>query len=336
MLFLFIFTGYIGGYSPRELKKDKRETITEEIDYELESKEFTSCSQGGLTGLFSRNSKLNLRRLILLIMSVNSSIQRTLNRFYKSLNKSDYNLREVTKGAFSQARGKLNPECFKRLNKKAVDVFYSINEVNTWFGMRLLAVDGSRLMLPNHPTVKEEFGVYGFGPNADSERSMALCSTLYDVLNLLTIDAEIAPYSCSEKELLYKHLDHAKENDLILMDRGYPGIGLFFLMRAKKLHFCVRMKDNWWLEVDKFNKSGKKEAVVAFTLPKKDRSLLKDFRSGSIYFSIFAKQKKQFLKGILSKIKQKQYEYKKGHYAIITVWHSSFMQQATDIALRRF
>lgn len=213
----------------------------------------------------------------MLIMSANSSLQRTLDRFYKSLNKSDYNLREVTKGAFSQARSKLNPECFKRLNKRAVDTFYSINEIYTWYDMRVLAVDGSRLMLPNHPTIKEAFGVYGFGPNADSERSMALCSMFYDVLNHLTIDAEIAPYSCSEKELLHKHLDHAKEDDLILLDRGYPSISLFFLLQAKKLHFCVRMKDDWWLEVNNFNKSGKKEAIVAFTLPKKDRKLLKDY-----------------------------------------------------------
>ncbi|WP_148038971.1 hypothetical protein [Proteiniphilum sp. X52] len=102
------------------------------------------------------------------------------------------------------------------MNKKAVDTFYSINEVYAWYGMRLLSVDDSRLMLPNHQTVKGEFGVYGFGPNADSERSMALCSTLYEVLNLLTIDSGIAPYSCSEKELLHKHLDHVKENDLLL------------------------------------------------------------------------------------------------------------------------
>lgn len=77
-------------------------------------------------------------------------------------------------------------------------------------------------MLSNHQMVREEFGVHGFGPNADSERSTAVCSTLYDVLNLLTIDSEIAPCSCSEKDLLFKHLDHGRENDLLLMDRGYP------------------------------------------------------------------------------------------------------------------
>ena len=79
-----------------------RSYCNREIDYELESKGFTSCSQGGLTGVFTRDRKLNLKNLVLLVMSVNSSIQRTLDRFYKSLNKSDYNLREVTKGAFSR------------------------------------------------------------------------------------------------------------------------------------------------------------------------------------------------------------------------------------------
>jgi len=63
------------------------------------------------------------------------------------------------------------------------------------------------------------------------------------------------------------------EDDLLLLDRGHPSMALFFLLLAKKLHFCVRMKDNWWLEVDKFKKSGLKEQIVTFILPKKDRKL---------------------------------------------------------------
>ena len=210
-------------------------------------------------------------------MSMNSSLQRTLDKFYREMNQSDFNIREVTKGAFTQARSKLNPACFKRLNKCAVESFYRHNEVYTWYGHRLLAVDGSRLMLPNHKTVREEFGVYGLGPNADRERSIGLCSMLYDVMNLLTIDSEIAPYSSNERELFYHHLEYAMEEDLILMDRGYPSIGLFFLLQAKGLHFCARMKESWWKEVDKFGKSGKKEVVVTFRLPEKDRKLLKDY-----------------------------------------------------------
>jgi len=227
--------------------------------------------------VFSRERKLPLKKIVLLIMSSCSSLQRDLDRFYKSLDKSDFNIRTVTKSAFSQARSKLNPWGFKRLNEVAVNSFYENNEVYTWNGMRTLSVDGSRLVLPNHKTVKEEFGVHKFGPKADSERSLALCSVLYDVLNLIAVDSEIAPYASSERDLLYQHLEFTKENDLLLMDRGYPSMALFFLLMAKGVHFCARMKDDWWLEVDKFQKSGLKEQIVSFKLPKKDRKLLKDY-----------------------------------------------------------
>jgi len=274
---LFIFIGYKGGNSQSLTKEDNRDKLNNSIEYELDNKEFTSRSKDGLIGVFTRERKLPLKNLLVLIMSSCSSIQRDLDRFYKSLNNSDFNIRKATKSAFTQARKKLNPWAFKRLNEVAVNTFYENNEVYTWYGMRVMAVDGSRLVLPNHPTVKEEFGVHKFGPNADSERSLALCSVFYDVLNLLAVDSEIAPYASSERNLLYKHLEYAKEDDLILLDRGYPSMALFFLLLAKKLHFCVRMKDNWWLEVDKFNKSGLNEQIVTFKLPKKDRKLLKDF-----------------------------------------------------------
>lgn len=275
---MIIFIGYIGGNSQFITKVDNRVELNKTIEYELDNKEFTSRSKDGLKGVFTRERKLPLKNLIVLIMSSCSSIQRDLDRFYKSVNNSDFNIREVTKSAFSQARKKLNPWAFKRLNEVVVKSFYENNEVYTWYGMRVMAVDGTRLVLPNHPTVKEEFGVHSFGPNADSERSLALSSVFYDVLNLVAVDSQMAPYASSERDLLYKHLEFAREEeDLILLDRGYPSMALFFLLSAKKLQFCVRMKDNWWLEVAKFNKGGLNEQIVTFKLPKKDRKLLKDF-----------------------------------------------------------
>jgi hypothetical protein len=275
--FLFIFIGYIGGNSQCPTKEDNRVILTKNTVYELDEEEFTSRSKDGIKGVFTRDRKLPLKNLVILIMSSCSSIQRDLDRFFKSLDNSDFNIRKVTKSAFTQARKKLNPWAFKRLNEVAVKTFYENNEVYTWYGMRVMAVDGSRLVLPNHQTVREEFGVHKFGPNADSERSLALCSVFYDVLNLLAVDSQIAPYASSERDLLYKHLEYAMDDDLILLDRGYPSKSLFFLLLAKKLHFCVRMKDDWWLEVDKFKKSGMKEHIVSFKLPKKDRNLLKDY-----------------------------------------------------------
>jgi len=274
---LLIFIGYIGGNSTIQTKEDSRVKLTLNITYELENEEFTSHSKDGLIGVFTRVRKLTIKNLIILIMSSCSSIQRDLDRFYKSMDRSDFSIREVTKGAFTQARAKLNPWAFKRLNEVAINTFYEQNEVYTWNGMRTLSVDGSRLVLPNHPSVKDEFGVHKFGPNADSERSLALCSILYDVLNLVSIDAQIAPYASSERDLLYQHIEKLKPNDLLLLDRGYPSKALFFLLFAKEVQFCVRMKDNWWLDVNDFQKSDEKERIVTYKLPKKDRKLLKDY-----------------------------------------------------------
>jgi len=197
-----------------------------------------------------------------------------LDEFYKALNRRDFKIREVTKGALSQARAKLNEWAFIRLNEVTVNTFYEEAEYYVWHGMRTLAVDGTRLLLPNHPSVIEEFGQHNFGPKADSPRSMALASMLYDVLNQITIDAQIAPYSESEGDLLSKHLDKIKEGDLLLLDRGYPCFWLLFMLKARGIEFCVRLKDNWWLKVKEFAESDEKERIVTFSLPKKDRSKL--------------------------------------------------------------
>lgn len=206
-----------------------------------------------------------------------SSLQRELDAFYKEVSGADFNIRTVTKGAFTQARAKLNPDSFIELNDNVNATFYSGAPYHVWNEMRILAADGSRLVLPNHASVKEEFGVHGFGPLADSKKSLATISFLYDVLNLVTVDAQIAPYTSSERDLLYKHLKKVNPGDLLLLDRGYPSISLLFLLHAMGIEFCMRMKEDWWLKVKEFRDSGEKDRLVYFSLPKKDRLLLQEY-----------------------------------------------------------
>jgi len=210
-------------------------------------------------------------------MSFKSALQRDLDRFYKSIHNSDFNIREVTKGALSQARAKLNPWAFQRLNEVAVNSFYKEAEHFRWHGKRLLSVDGSRLILPKHQSIIDEFGSYGFGPKADSHRSMALSSMLYDTLNHLTIDAQIAPLQVSERDLLLEHLNKVSSEDMLLLDRGYPCFWLLFLLKAKSIDFCVRLKSDWWLEVKQFVESDEIDKEVKFTLPKKDQEKLSEY-----------------------------------------------------------
>jgi hypothetical protein len=147
---------------------------------------------------------------VLLTKGVKSSLQRELDGFYKEITGTGFNIRQVTKGAFTQARAKLNPEAFVELNDNVNGTFYDQAPYLAWHNMRLLSVDGSRLVLPRHKSIQEEFGQHHFGPNADSPQSLALCSFLYDPINLLTLDAQLAPYASSERDLLYQHLEKYK------------------------------------------------------------------------------------------------------------------------------
>lgn len=191
------------------------------------------------------------------------SYQRELNEFFQAVESEDFLLQKVTKGALTQARAKLNPEIFNNLSKIVIDGFYQ-GEHQAWGDYRVLAVDGSTIQLPQHHSVIEEFGQHGFGPNADSQRSLARISVLYDVLNCITLDAQIDKYITSEKELCFSHLKHLKEGDLCLFDRYYASFKLMWELQERNVAFCFRMKDNWFKEVEQFQKEGVKDKEVTF------------------------------------------------------------------------
>lgn len=269
---MIIFIGYKGGNS----KKSKyRNNLTKHIDHELDNEAFISRSKDGKEGVFTRDRKLNIRSLVVMIMKFRSSIQRELDRFVREVSNADFSIREVTKGAFTQARAKLNPWAFKRLNEVACNAFYEDAPYLTWHQKRMYSVDGTRVMLPKHATIEEEFGSNHYGPNADSKRSMALASVLYDPLNQLCIDSEIEGLDkVSEIDLLLRHLPHIEQGGLLVLDRFYPSKWLFFLLSAMNIDFCVRMKKDWWKVVEKFTNSDQSETIVSFSLPKKDADKL--------------------------------------------------------------
>ena len=117
--------GYKGVTSDINKTDDYREILSKNLVYELENEEFKGHSKSGPKGVFSRDRKLTFKNLIVIIIIFKSSIQRELDRFFKIVNQSDFNIREVTKGALSQARAKLKPLAFKRLNEVACNTFYT-------------------------------------------------------------------------------------------------------------------------------------------------------------------------------------------------------------------
>ena len=260
---------------------DYREQSINQINQQLHDKSFKCRNTNGCNG-FVRDRKLGFKELIILIgQGMVKSIQRELNNFYAKLKQEDYSIQEVTKGALSHARKKLKPDAFAELNQTVVKTFYLGAPYTVWYKHRLLAVDGSKLNLPAHPSVVETFGEHGFGNKADCFRSMATISTCYDVLNLLTLDARIDRFDCSEQTLLKQHLQAVefKEHDIILLDRGYPSISLMYSLHQRGIGFCMRMKDNWWLEVKNMVEQNEQDKEVIFKLPSKDLHLMQEFET---------------------------------------------------------
>lgn len=151
----------------------------------------------------------------------------------------------VTASAYSQARYKLKHTAFIELNQSAiVDTVYSDDNYHKFWGFRVLAVDGSKVVLPNTENIREEFSTinYSNGKTAEieGEHAYALASVLYDVLNRIAIDAQLGKAKAYEVDLAVEHLVHTKAGDLLTMDRNYPSYRMLAELVHSQRDFVIR------------------------------------------------------------------------------------------------
>ena len=129
--------------------------------------------------------------------------------------------------AYSQARYQLRHTAFVELNRQTVvGAMYGDGDYRRFWGLRVLAVDGSKVALPDTEDVRAEFGTIAYSGGKDNEiqgeRPWALASVLYDVLNRVALDAALGEARAYEVELALGRLAHTREGDLLLMDRNDP------------------------------------------------------------------------------------------------------------------
>jgi hypothetical protein len=214
---------------------------------------------------FSRDRKIPFQILVVFLLNFfRGSYQDELDRFFKSLYKSDVAKRSVTKAALCKARLKLRFQAFVELNHKLNNFFDTHFNPKTWLGFRLLAIDGSTVRLPHTPNIEKHFGVFRCSKGKPSP--MARLSQLFDCLNKITVDACIGPKHVGERDIAADHCLQLMPNDLVLLDRGYPAWWLFALIRSMNADFCARISNQWKI-VKTFMASGKKEAIVYLPMP---------------------------------------------------------------------
>jgi len=210
---------------------------------------------------FTRNRSLPFKTVIVFIINLlKSSIQNELDRFFKTINHSELPERVVTNSAFTQARKKLSHKAFIELNQAQVKYFYNNVNYNRWQGFRLVAIDGSTLILPKNEQTIKEFDQYSHSRRT-TPVVMARVSQSYDVLNRVTIDSVLSALSTGELDLAIEHIKAADKNDLLLFDRGYNAFWLFNIMISQKVNFCARMNADCWKAAKELLSSGSREGI---------------------------------------------------------------------------
>lgn len=143
-------------------------------------------------GAFTRERLLPFKLVILFIINLlKSSIQNELDKFFKVVNSTELPERGVTNSTFTQARKKLSHKAFVELNEQQTKYFYDNVDYKRWNSFRLVAVDGSTIIVPKNEETIKEFGQFTHSPKI-TPVVMARASQAYDPLNKITIDTVIS------------------------------------------------------------------------------------------------------------------------------------------------
>lgn len=188
---------------------------------------------------FTRHRKLPFFDLLLFFLNqIKGSVQDELDAFMREGDSLLADKIAISKAAFTKARRHLKPTAFIELNQQLLTRIEAETPLSTWHGLRLLAVDGSKIHVPSTPEVLQHFGGQ---VNAYGVQPMALLSQCYDVLNQLSLDVDIQPYKTSERAIAHTHLQKITGSSLFLYDRGYAANWLMAAHYDAQQHFCMRM-----------------------------------------------------------------------------------------------
>jgi len=193
---------------------------------------------------------------------VKSATQSELNNFFQHRDQSEVPVQQVSAAAFCKARMKFSADVFIDLNRKTLQTFYQGITPTKWKNMRVLAVDGVKVHVPNEPAIVEKFG--GQSNQYTDITPMAMGSTLYDVFQKTVIDAQLYPYRSDEREIAFKHLSASQTGDIVLYDRGYPAFWLMAAHQQLNRNWCMRVKADFNNEVKHFVASKKRQQTVTF------------------------------------------------------------------------
>jgi hypothetical protein len=223
---------------------------------------------------FSRQRILCFKTTVLLILNaLKRSLSIELHEFFENIPQKI----SCSKQAFSKQRRKLKPEFFHDWNTVLVDSFYRHykKEYRRWKGLRVWAIDGSSVALPNTELIQK---MYGQTTNQlGNGDSIARICVLYDVLNEIAIRGLLHTYTVAEETVVPDVLEGQDISDtIVLFDRGYPSYWLMHQLIEKGSFFLMRAACNANNAVKSFLAGAQDDIIVEMRPPYASRVKLKN------------------------------------------------------------
>jgi hypothetical protein len=110
----------------------------------------------------------------------------------------------------------------------------------------LLALDGTVIGLPHWKRLRQHYGAATNGRRAC--RTQVRLVMFQFPLARLPYCYALSPLSTNEIPLAMSLLNHVRQNDLILMDRGFFSYGMFWAIQKRNAFFAIRLKAGVRLE----------------------------------------------------------------------------------------
>lgn len=210
---------------------------------------------------FTRTRALTLPIVALSILRGHKVSQpNALNKVFRELDQLEA---VPTASAYCQARQKLKPELFTRLNQMVVEDFYRLYEANgavkRWRGRRLLGADGTRLNLPDTPNLRAAFTV---NSNQYEEFIQATAVVLHDLLNDIGLKASLGPLSGEKRPLLEQLWEATEESDILVLDRNFGDYSIVAWAVLTRRDVIIRCRRQSFSVVEEFWQSDKLQAIV--------------------------------------------------------------------------
>ena len=214
---------------------------------------------------FSRCRKLPLATLVAIMLTgMRMSIQAELDTFFAHLRQQAQLVHEVSEQAFSQARAKLSLTAIPLLNDWLIARAGQDHFIPRWRDMRLVAADASTVC---------------FGLRASHVKRAALADKILFGLFLPGPDLMLAAslhgvHERGERQFLFEHLNRLSQDDLLLLDRGYPSRWLVAVLNHRAIKFCMRVDNAGGFScVREFARSDAIERIVTLRAPDEQDAL---------------------------------------------------------------